>query len=307
LPHNWALLVRRGGGSRLVLERWASAMGCARCGWPNDQYALQAVLAALQRTGIDGLYCASGGLWWWRNTASGGTRCARVMRLRESAATSFKSVSKSDLGFFPRYTRLVESAILATHKPRVSSVDVCRALNEQPTRPRLLLQPGSATLPRPVYNRSRCHVLLAGAPPRAQLLCLQLPNHTAAATPPQPAAVAREAAVEMVEPIERFWQWAQQWPKAADSTDAAAAAVEATATEVRAEPEGVALCLVVSCEHLRCRSSTSTSYAQRAHGERTSLLSTISSTTLMQWAVSTAVEASRVRKTKRRWRFFVRW
>ena len=43
LPHNWALLVRRGPAGLALLERWASSLTCAHCGWANHQYASYAL------------------------------------------------------------------------------------------------------------------------------------------------------------------------------------------------------------------------------------------------------------------------
>ena len=280
LPHNWALLVRRGARSRLVLERWASALRCTSCRWANDQYALQAVLHAAQ---------------------SEARFDVRVMRMTERAATALKSVDKSSVGFFPRYTRLIVGPALTTHSRRLAyrggKADVCRVLNAQPALPRILLQLDARSAPLAVYNRSACFRLLAAAPHRAQLLCTLLPKGDASLS--SPGGRVREyqhrpggrmslatglphhsagtapggAELELVEPLEAFWQWVRQWPDAIDTlmtlswlkytqgahrhtrgslavlegtvntteTEAAAPAVVAASS---ARADGVALCLV---------------------------------------------------------------
>ena len=100
--------------------------------------------------------------------------------MTERAATALKSVDKSSVGFFPRYTRLIVGPALTTHKPNIAhrrgEVDVCRVLNAQPALPRILLQLDAGSAPLAVYNRSACFRLLAAAPHRAQLLCTLLPK-----------------------------------------------------------------------------------------------------------------------------------
>ncbi|KAL1495799.1 hypothetical protein AB1Y20_016660 [Prymnesium parvum] len=199
LPHNWALLVRRGEGARLVLERWAAALRCAACGWANDQYALQAVVAALPHGG-------------------GGGGAPRVLRLREHAAAALKSWSKAEGQFFPRYTRGVRAEVLLAHTANLSwgrrRVDMCALLNQKPAAPRLLLQPSGAAPLRAVYTRGECRALLAEA--RGGALCEMLPRREGggarrAAAPPE----------EMVETFDEFWRWVQQqWAAARNGTRA---------------------------------------------------------------------------------------
>ena len=201
LPHNWALLVRRSEGGRLLLERWAHAMRCTACNWANDQYALQAVLASLphhqsaERVVVDGVR-------------------VRVMRLTERAAASFKSLDKNSFGFYPRYTRMLDGPALTTHTAQLpswpgQSGDVCALLNAPPAEPaepprrllprllrrlprllallawlrvaeppafapRLLLQLDGPSPPRAVYTRENCTRMLREAPPRAMLICALL-------------------------------------------------------------------------------------------------------------------------------------
>lgn len=93
LPHNFAILVRKGRGWDAVLSLWTEQLRrMHRSGaTPDDQWALALTLRALHRTGG----CVNGSRSQCRQPV-------RVWRLRESFATGFKSANKRALGFFPR-------------------------------------------------------------------------------------------------------------------------------------------------------------------------------------------------------------
>ena len=98
----------------------------------------------------------------------------------------------------------------------------------------MLLQAGPDSLPRAVYTSHECSQALGSASPRARLVCQLLPstakksdsftNVTSYNVPTTVAeldAFVRRAKqvratvrgeLEIVESLDAFWSWAQQWP-----------------------------------------------------------------------------------------------
>ena len=202
LPHNWALLLRRGKGADALLQAWTHSLGRMR--WPDDQLALRWALLQLSERGCVGTPPSPASAAQSAAQAMNCTSLVRVMLLRERAAVGLKSADKRRLGFFPRYTRLLDGEVLATHKARPEPWpdrgmggtaapetapergDMCSLLNERPAAPRLVLQPAgcshrgglastqarsrratssAACQHRVVFNRSACEALLEAPPP----------------------------------------------------------------------------------------------------------------------------------------------
>lgn len=136
----------------------------------------------------------------------------RVMRLKENAAAGFKSLNKAELGFFPRYTRPIDGTALTTHTRYTRAtqghpnqkMDICQLLNERSRYKRVMLQPNARTPPQLVWTRGHCLKLLQGA--RRSVLCQMLPRSTATS-----ARRSVTEATEIVEPLEDFWRWVQQF------------------------------------------------------------------------------------------------
>ena len=170
--------------------------------------------------------------WIWRRSwswgrklrdaaaaATAGKLCndpVRVWRLGEAFA-AFKSADKRNLGFFPRYTRLLNGPVLATHQLRPypwskgrgfhSGVsDACTLFNERVGVPRLAILSAKRDRVRMVYNESACSDTLSrhasaarakriAAPVCRMLLFQALPGHPNAA---------------VAEPMRIFWRRLQR-------------------------------------------------------------------------------------------------
>ena len=204
LPHNFAMVLRKGAGLDALLAMWRDNLGIMHADRqsPDDQWALALTLRRLNRTGGCSIVGAS--------------RCrqhSRIWRLSDTFAAGFKSASKRCLGFFPRYTRLLTpSPVLVTHmlKPfpwRDSGTprDACALLNAQPHLPRLALLPSKSSSYEMLFNASSCWAALRAhtTAPRAAAMtapiCRMLPEVTASPAPPAAPAV-------LAEPMEDFWQ-----------------------------------------------------------------------------------------------------
>ena len=232
VPHNWALLLRRGRGADALIDLWLRELDAQS----DDQLSLRNVLG---RT--EGRRCAA-------SAADDAPRCVRVRscggdgeerpwvlrllglpscrwreqpvrvaRLRESFAAML-SLSKRQYGFFPRYTRALAAGevALAVHSPRpfqwtgnvvpssgtvVRHRDVCAALNAEVNSSRLVLQmrTGAAhhvpTSRRDCYAAAELGAVWNGS--RAmRRVCDLLPAG-------QPAAPSQQ---RLVEPMEQFWR-----------------------------------------------------------------------------------------------------
>ena len=214
VPHNWALLLRRGRGADALIALWLRELDAQS----HDQLSLRNVLGRTEgrRCAVDGPRCV-------RVRSCGGESCrwreqpVRVARLRESFAAML-SLSKSQYGFFPRYTRALAAAevALAVHSPRpfqwtgnvvpsngtvVRHRDVCAALNAEANSSRLVLQmrAGAAhhvpTSRRDCYAAAELGAVWNGS--RAmRRVCDLLPAG-------QPAAPSQQ---RLVEPMEQFWR-----------------------------------------------------------------------------------------------------
>lgn len=178
LPHNWAMLFRRGPGLTALLRLWVERLRHMRMTrqQPDDQWALALTLRWLRRTGGCADALRGGG---------GSHACkqrVRIWRLRETFA-GFKSADKRRLGFFPRYLRPLVGPVLATHsltpfpwpskgeKRRGASPaarNACALLNARVSVPRLALLASKRSGYRVVSSASECNALLRElAPARA--------------------------------------------------------------------------------------------------------------------------------------------
>ena len=205
MPHNFALLLRKGPGLDALLSMWMSAlerMQRAKA-QPDDQWALSLTLRKLYKAHG----CADG-------PPDGCRRNATVWRLREAVALGFKSATKRCLGYFPRYTRLLTQPVLVTHHPTPypwptgqgaartpRHRNVCALLNSQAHVPRLALLAAKGHEYELLSNRSACNdVLRAAAAPdaakRAAPICGLLPAATA---PPVTAAGAPTGLAESMD------------------------------------------------------------------------------------------------------------
>ena len=179
LPHNFALLVRKGPGFEALLASWRGALERMRAQGqqPDDQWALA---LSLRR-----LYCGAGGGAQSLN--------ASVGRLKEWVAAGFKSASKRCLGFFPRYTRVLTRPVLVTHSARPfpwnlavgAPRNACELLNTRAHTPRVAVLPAKGVGYRLAFNASACTAALLRARRAvssrvARILCGELPRTTAA-------------------------------------------------------------------------------------------------------------------------------
>ena len=227
LPHNWALLLRRGPGTDALIALWRREL--RRMDWPDDQAALYNVLRRTYHR-----RCATTNSTPF---AADSPRCVRVRscrrqmlmlkschwreqplrisRLREGFA-AMKSVDKQRFGFFPRYTRTLESRELAVavHQMRPypwnaalePHSDFCAALNSEPTLPRLVLQTHERSPHRVFTNRQACYLQAASL--RSQLALHRAVRRVCDLLPARFVAAGSSMwnhSGHLVEPIGQFW------------------------------------------------------------------------------------------------------
>ena len=228
VPHNWALLLRRGRGADALIALWLRELDAQS----DDQLSLRNVLGRtegrrcaasaeperprcvrVRSCGGDGDERPLLGLpsCRWREQP------VRVARLRESFAAML-SLSKRQYGFFPRYTRALAAGevALAVHSPRpfhwtgnvvpsngtvVRHRDVCAALNAEVNSSRLVLQMRTGAAHHVPTSRRDCYAAAelgaAWNGSRAmRRVCDLLPAG-------QPAAPSQQ---RLVEPMEQFWR-----------------------------------------------------------------------------------------------------
>ena len=232
VPHNWALLLRRGRGADALIALWLRELDAQS----HDQLSLRNVLG---RT--EGRRCAAsaeperprcvrvrscggdGEERPWVLRLLGLPSCrwreqpVRVARLRESFAAML-SLSKRQYGFFPRYTRALAAGevALAVHSPHpfhwtgnvvpsngtvVRHRDVCAALNAEVNSSRLVLQMRTGAAHHVPTSRRDCYAAadlgaVWNGSRAMRRVCDLLPAG-------QPAAPSQQ---RLVEPIEQFWR-----------------------------------------------------------------------------------------------------
>ena len=184
LPHNCAMLVRRGNGSSALLRRWRANMG--EPGLGDDQLALRATLRGLASTAYN--VCDDEPSRWSSTTVRLRVRrqaaelarldrqpralCTRAVHVRVGRLTEsivgFKSADKKMPGWRqvpPRYTRPIVGEVLLVHSG--GSGAMCTELNRDSPTLRIISQ---------VYRVP---------PPRnASVVQLQLASTEAQAPPP---------------------------------------------------------------------------------------------------------------------------
>ena len=214
LPHNFAMLLRKGPGlDRLlcVMKRRMSRFG------GDDQQGLRSALTELAKS--DSQPCGS------TKTASCGGRggggrgeCTkvqtkvRVWRLKENVL-GFKSADKTKTGgawVWPRFSRPIAGAVQVVHSiaevysgsAANRSSTVCESLNEQQASIRMALQATKRERYVTVRSRDECLAHLVSAHTRAREKhvarkpCSQLPANESAGG----------ALSELVEPRDVFWR-----------------------------------------------------------------------------------------------------
>ena len=233
LPHNWALLLRKGPGLRALLRTWHSMLVRMRKmhQQPDDQWALTLALRKLRKSGG----CAEdvGSSHYVRDHGSPhyvrGRRLrhgigspptchdpVRVWRLGEAFA-AFKSADKRSLGFFPRYTRRLTGPVLATHhlqpypwKARqLRQHNACAVFNERAGVARLALLSAKQDRVRMVYNASECRSVLLrhGLPASASRIAAPICGMLEHAPPEEaPTAPGIGVASAVAEPMGEFWR-----------------------------------------------------------------------------------------------------
>lgn len=235
LPHNFAMLIRRGAGFDALRRRWSKALGTMF----DDQVALRATLRQLSSTNYtacDGhrrrllqvppLLDRSrpgGGRW---KKSSDATRCGggaggpgcdggagrpgcvrvRVQRLTE-AVLGLKSADKTMPGWKmvpPRYSRPIAGSVLLVHSGHAS---ICEEANRDAPTPRVVSQPNGGARPA-TSSTTHAHCLLAmqaaarsggGVSVLAQRVCDQLLEAGGSG--------GGVASPELVEPLPVFWAW----------------------------------------------------------------------------------------------------
>lgn len=246
LPHNWAVLLRKGPGLDALLELWRNALRQMQDHHlqPDDQWALALVLRKLQESRLDRHTGATPDCVEQHGAADSAAKrrgsCQeriRIWRLRESFAASFKSADKSRLGFFPRYTRPLSGPVVITHALRpfpwphlrsgssdsratqhkLGLDDVCGLFNnaEDTSWHRLALLTGrSASSYEMVYNMSSCETALKREGMRtariAAPICRMLPP-ASVKLPHRAGDVAQAISADIAEPIDVFWKRLLFW------------------------------------------------------------------------------------------------
>jgi hypothetical protein len=230
LPHNFAMLIRRGSGFAALRRRWSTALRNLF----DDQVALRATLRQLSSSnymacGGDALAPSSwldrlrsGGAKWRQTRASassdatqggggaeggsGGCVRVRVQRLTERVL-GFKSADKTMPGWRmvpPRYSRPVAGSVLLVHSGHAS---ICDEANRDAPTARVLSQPRHGQ--RPIESSTTHEGCMRAMQAvrhdtgdvwaLAQRVCDQLlttrGDGGGAASP------------EMVEPLPVFWAW----------------------------------------------------------------------------------------------------
>ena len=160
MPHNFALLLRKGPGLDALLTMWMAALTSMQAAnsQPDDQWALALTLRQLHRNGG----CADGSVMHCRQNAT-------VWRLYEAVAAGFKSATKACLGFFPRYTRVLDRPVLVTHHltpypwlahggGAAHARNACALLNRRPHVPRLAMLTAKGTDYQVVHYLSLIHI-----------------------------------------------------------------------------------------------------------------------------------------------------
>lgn len=199
LPHNFAMLLRRGPGLSQLMRLWRAWM--QRVG--DDQYALRYVLldlahlkyrsCAMMRSNLSKRQCIP----------------VRVWRLKETVL-GMKYADKTRGGgkwLWPRYSRPIAGAVQVLHSYAKSATKngstMCALLNAQQADVRMILRPSHKSAYVTVRTRNGCRHLLANSTHQseqpARKLCSLLP-----------AKLQRAGAIsELAEPLDDFWRLIQ--------------------------------------------------------------------------------------------------
>ena len=150
LPHNFALLVRKGSGWRALLDLWMRAMAT----YPDDQVALQAMLRRLEHDGFR-VHLTSAKRAGAGDGGAGGARSGRTVRVWRltEAFLGFKSVDKRRPNWrmvWPRYSRPIDGPVHLVHSydakalgtPAASRrrAGICSCVNERDGWRRIVVQ-----------------------------------------------------------------------------------------------------------------------------------------------------------------------
>ena len=196
LPHNFAMLLRRGKGLVALHRRWARALAQHS----DDQVALRATLRELAAKNY--VECSDGG-----DGGTGGNEDAcvrvRVQRLTERIL-GLKSADKMLPGWAkvpPRYSRPVAGEVLLVHS---GPPQACDDANHDAPRLRIIAQalPGMPLASATEYGRCLADMQpvwrgypSAAAWTLAQRVCAQLNGSAEGVTP------------ALVQPLASFWAW----------------------------------------------------------------------------------------------------